>query len=430
MFDKKYKNTLAQYLNIDDISALEPIVGEEEFKYYISRLSEKDFCSKEKSLFCANLHVHTNYSDGQASVSEILECALELTENNLKKDLPFILSITDHDTIEGVKEAVRIISENPEKYRRLKFVPGVEISAVETDMPELCGTLDVHSLVYSINPFDEKLNKFLDDKRAKKFRLAEITLNSLNRELFSVLDMLNISLTLEEAAKIHPMILKGEDEISHPLKKYIFGKLLFAYYVENNETVLNILKKYNVDTLNLSYEKVVHKFKSMFNNERYYYIYKDALEKYLSFLTDGKEIFVLDPIPDFMESALLHGKAVCEAAHPSRGVIQEAFTSFRDCAVLALNLEYGLMSIAHPARLNLKYVQGDIFSFYKNFFALFKRYGSESAFGYEKFYQSYSGKKTTAILPDIDRAADLYDLQHTGGIDSHGKSVCTRFSYY
>lgn len=53
---------------------------------------------KNLDLKRADLHIHTYYSDGQASPSDIVKAA-----SNLGYE---VISITDHDGVDGVKEAV------------------------------------------------------------------------------------------------------------------------------------------------------------------------------------------------------------------------------------------------------------------------------------------------------------------------------------
>lgn len=65
----------------------------------------------------AELHVHSNFSDGKDSVEKILKSAIEK-----KID---VLSITDHDTIEGSLSAIEIVAE--EKFPVI-VIPGIEIS--------------------------------------------------------------------------------------------------------------------------------------------------------------------------------------------------------------------------------------------------------------------------------------------------------------
>ena len=67
----------------------------------------------------ADLHIHSNYSkDAFSSVKEILEKADEI---NLD-----IIAITDHDTMEGVKEAEKITSQF-----KVKLIKGEEIETKE-----------------------------------------------------------------------------------------------------------------------------------------------------------------------------------------------------------------------------------------------------------------------------------------------------------
>ncbi len=66
----------------------------------------------------AELHVHSSLSDGRDSVRKILEAALEKGIN--------VISITDHDTVQGSLEAIDIVSE---EQLPLKVLPGCEVTA-------------------------------------------------------------------------------------------------------------------------------------------------------------------------------------------------------------------------------------------------------------------------------------------------------------
>lgn len=66
----------------------------------------------------ADLHVHSTYSDGSASIEETLNKAVE---NNITH-----ISFVDHDTIEGTKLAQEIGSQ-----LGLTVIPGIEISAYD-----------------------------------------------------------------------------------------------------------------------------------------------------------------------------------------------------------------------------------------------------------------------------------------------------------
>ena len=95
----------------------------------------------------AELHVHSNHSDGRDSVKKLLNKALEIGIE--------VISITDHDTINGSLEAIEIVEE---EHLPIEVVPGFESSTDEG-----------HLLVYGVKedfdkgiPFEEAV------KRTKK----------------------------------------------------------------------------------------------------------------------------------------------------------------------------------------------------------------------------------------------------------------------
>jgi len=114
-----------------------------------------------------DLHIHSTASDGTFSPAEILALAQDL---NLAA-----IAITDHDTINGSKEALGI-GVPPS----LKFLTGVEISASSPPSFQYSGSL--HILGYSIKIDNPLLNKTLTTlQEARKNRNPEIIdrLNSM-----------------------------------------------------------------------------------------------------------------------------------------------------------------------------------------------------------------------------------------------------------
>ena len=78
----------------------------------------------------ADLHIHSNNSDGSDTVQELLK--------NLKKSGVDIFALTDHDTIEGCKEMEKLAPEN------ITFIKGVELTC-------LCGDIKCHILGYGVD---------------------------------------------------------------------------------------------------------------------------------------------------------------------------------------------------------------------------------------------------------------------------------------
>ena len=69
----------------------------------------------------ADLHIHSNYSDGEPTIVEILNYIQDKTDLDL-------IAITDHDTIEGALEAKAVAENN---HYRFKVIVGEEISSSE-----------------------------------------------------------------------------------------------------------------------------------------------------------------------------------------------------------------------------------------------------------------------------------------------------------
>ncbi|MBU3981485.1 MAG: PHP domain-containing protein [Proteobacteria bacterium] len=172
-----------------------------------------------------DLHIHSNASDGTLSPSEILALAQNL---NLAA-----IAITDHDTVNGSKEALSIGIPTS-----LKFLTGVEISA--SPPPSFPYSGSFHILGYSINIDDPLLNKTLAVlQEARKNRNPGIIdrLNSLGIDL-SMSELLSevgdAQLGRPHIARL--MVKKGYVEsISEAFDKYL-GKGRPAY-----------LDKYRID---------------------------------------------------------------------------------------------------------------------------------------------------------------------------------------
>lgn len=114
----------------------------------------------------ADLHVHTKASDGTLTPSEVVRLAKE-------KGLGAI-AITDHDTIDGLEEAVRAGREFG-----VAVVPGVEINT------DVAGG-EAHILGYFVDYADGWLASRLEALRSARARRAEKMVNLLRRLGYSI----------------------------------------------------------------------------------------------------------------------------------------------------------------------------------------------------------------------------------------------------
>jgi len=122
-----------------------------------------------------DLHIHTTASDGTLSPVEAINMALDL---GLRA-----ISITDHDTINGSKEAIN--SGIPEN---IKFLTGVEMSTAPPEGFAISGSL--HILGYGIDTDNIELNRELN-------KLQDARQNR-NPQILSCLNGCGFDISIEE----------------------------------------------------------------------------------------------------------------------------------------------------------------------------------------------------------------------------------------
>jgi predicted metal-dependent phosphoesterase TrpH len=101
-----------------------------------------------------DLHMHSTYSDGTLKPAALIE--------KIGKTALRVISLTDHDTTQGIDEAL----EAAKRYPQLTIIPGVEIST-ETEGGE------VHILAYYVNREDKAFQKELATFRASRYERGE-----------------------------------------------------------------------------------------------------------------------------------------------------------------------------------------------------------------------------------------------------------------
>lgn len=116
-------------------------------------------------------HIHTTYSDGASSPTQIIKQAKELQYDEI--------AITDHDNIEGLAEA-RIAAEAVE----MKIISGIELATVTEE------GIGLHILGYRIDPDSERLREFLQELLRRR--------DTRNEQLIAELQDMGYDITFDD----------------------------------------------------------------------------------------------------------------------------------------------------------------------------------------------------------------------------------------
>ncbi len=141
-----------------------------------------------------DLHLHTYCSDGAYSPAQVV---MKAKENGLD-----VISIVDHDTTDGLEEAIETGKE-----LGIEVIPGIELSS------NINGT-DIHILGYFINWRDENLRTHLRVFRELRLQRAKRIVEKLN--------MLDIPLEFESVVELTRSSAIGRVHIANALVRYGF----------------------------------------------------------------------------------------------------------------------------------------------------------------------------------------------------------------
>lgn len=104
-------------------------------------------------------HIHTLCSDGVYTIEKVIQ---KIMENNISS-----FSITDHDTISGIRRAKELSDGN------ITFVNGLEITCSEIFLPELQKSFSIHLLGYLFDETNQALIDLLEKRKLKSSAVFE-----------------------------------------------------------------------------------------------------------------------------------------------------------------------------------------------------------------------------------------------------------------
>jgi|GEM_PF-4133789 len=252
---------------------LASLIGPEELKTLLVKFDKTpEVYVPESKEFGVDLHIHTNYSDGNSTPEYLLNYLTRYADRRVELDIikserfsgniPFVFAITDHNTIGGSKNVINTIVQAPYKYRNVGFVVGgAELMAKYTSpiLKEPIPSSSCELLLYGANPFDEKIYNFVDEfeqrslaHRERHGRICDIFHKLRMKPSNTILSWMapdNDIEIIEIIEKLHSLKFEGILGISHPL-------ILFA---NSEDLVKNKFKKQcSSEGRNYLYEYIIN----------------------------------------------------------------------------------------------------------------------------------------------------------------------------
>lgn len=162
--DKKYKMQIIAQSDIKGLTLedLNSVMGPCEIEKFIRENdgNPKIYTPTKKNIkqgiYKANLHIHSLDSDGTLPFYAIMAQAQEYAEKN---NMTFYVATTDHNTVNGAKAALIALKENPNKFKNVKVILGIEINSIYNYKAKDKDKVEIHVLAYGINPYDKFLNQ-------------------------------------------------------------------------------------------------------------------------------------------------------------------------------------------------------------------------------------------------------------------------------
>ncbi|MBV7274926.1 PHP domain-containing protein [Clostridium sp. PL3] len=274
----------------------------------------------------ADLHIHSNYSDGKFSPEKIVDLSK-------RKNIKYI-SITDHDTI----DSQYIVNDT--SIKNINIIPGLEISSQYKDS-------EIHILAYFIDLENKNLKNSLNNiKYSRQERV---------RRIISKLNDLNIDINIEDIDK---------EDYNKSIGRPHIAKVL--------------VDKGLVGSIKEAFQKYLMKNRPAFV-ERCKIDYKEALKlildaKGVPILAHPGEIYRNINIESIIKDLKMYGLKGIEVFHPSHSPktinnfynlakkYSMAITGGSDCHGNKMNGEYMLGTIGINETLTHKFLKSN----YKN----------------------------------------------------------------
>lgn len=264
--DARYISVLANGLGLTkaDHYKLFSVMGRDELLDHLNRSNYRDFVHQgdlHDRHFRMNLHMHSVFSDGALSLADYLEKGKRYADLSAKRvddldRLPALtLALTDHDTIHGLQQLLKMLVVDPEKYQNLRIVLGCEFSCAYRSEEMFSQPFPFEILYYGINPFDQKIIKHLSEiKRSRRTALDQIIAVLSNR-------FPSVEFSATEASFISDNMLKQQGtNFPFDTLKYAMTQLMDSKYHDEIHDICFKTYHMNVDDTDKIYNEIEEVF--------------------------------------------------------------------------------------------------------------------------------------------------------------------------
>ena len=453
--DDKYRKRIAQSIGLSEKESykLASIAGVEELNFVMSKnATSPDVFSPgsaifDKSgkflgfnkqnlatqLFGINLHTHTVHSDGNITVANLLDDASNYANKRMvSRNQPFYIGITDHDGIEGCKEAIQIVKNNPKKFQNLRLFLGLESTVTYKNPQYFNNEGQIHILSYGINPHAQDLDRFITPRIIKNHENINRALNNANEMFGRKSGQTNIDFDLDDFAKLTQSIKTGLRNSNFYMKDYLQFKLIYNETITHNKALTEFLKTSGINLSASDYAKpmaLIGENLDYSKGQKYYEYYYKALQKHILELAKEKnpnikEAQIAKLFPSLSKKTIESLDKIEQAAYNESSKLYIPpieLVSFEQGIETLANMKDGVLSFAHPGVIfpaNTVKDTKKLPELFEKLYELFKIKGKDKAQYVEGYYQSYFNTPDLPIYKQLIEIGKRLGLKQTGGLDT------------
>ncbi len=162
------------------------IMPPDELREILPYLTQENFLATDENqnngIYCIDLDYQTSFSSGNENIFDILDNVAQYANRYYEKNgKDFIFALTDRDSIEGLQHALRIIGSNPDKFKHVRFVPGIKMSFAHEAPNSNLGYENSDMLIYGINPFSKNVMDFVETTVQKRKNMTINFIKQVNQ---------------------------------------------------------------------------------------------------------------------------------------------------------------------------------------------------------------------------------------------------------